>query len=276
MKTLYVTDLDGTLLDKACRVPPEGLKIINELIQEGMCFTYATARSLSSAAIVTKGLNLNCPVIVYNGAFILNSTTNEILHREVYTQKDIRYIEKLIKKYNLNPLVYSFVNGEERVTWVTGNEHRGLMYYINSRQDDKRLHPITSDERLFDGDVFYVTIIEDELSLQPFYNEIQKYNGFKTILQQELYREEYWCEVMSARATKAQAINVLKAILSCDRVVCFGDAVNDIPMFKISDECYAVAHSVPQLKAMATQVIDSNEKNGVAKKLLQLYSKEVP
>lgn len=51
----------------------------------------------------------------------------------------------------------------------------------------------------------------------------------------------------------------------CDRVVSFGDAINDIPMFRISDECYAVANAVTELKEIATGIIDSNEEDGVAK-----------
>jgi len=57
----------------------------------------------------------------------------------------------------------------------------------------------------------------------------------------------------------------LKKLWNCDRVVSFGDAVNDIPMFEISDECYAVENAVDELKAIATGVIESNEEDGVAK-----------
>jgi hydroxymethylpyrimidine pyrophosphatase-like HAD family hydrolase len=53
-------------------------------------------------------------------------------------------------------------------------------------------------------------------------------------------------------------------MLGCTRVVSFGDAINDIPMFEISDECYAVANAVPELKKIATAIIDSNDDDGVA------------
>lgn len=86
-KTLYVTDLDGTLLNKQERIHPESIRIINHLIEQGMAFTYATARSLSSASIVTQGLSANIPVIVYNGAFILNPATGEILPRKASVRK---------------------------------------------------------------------------------------------------------------------------------------------------------------------------------------------
>ena len=54
----------------------------------------------------------------------------------------------------------------------------------------------------------------------------------------------------------------------CGRIISFGDAVNDIPMFDISDECYAVENAVDEVKAAATGIIGSNEEDGVAKWLL--------
>ena len=56
----------------------------------------------------------------------------------------------------------------------------------------------------------------------------------------------------------------LKKQYDCERVVCFGDAINDISMFRIADECYAVENAVDELKKIATGVISSNEENGVA------------
>jgi len=58
-------------------------------------------------------------------------------------------------------------------------------------------------------------------------------------------------------------------MLECDRIISFGDGMNDIPLFEISDECYAVANAVPELKERATGIIGSNENDGVAKWLLE-------
>ena len=57
----------------------------------------------------------------------------------------------------------------------------------------------------------------------------------------------------------------LKRLLNCDRVVCFGDGINDLQMFKISNECYAVENAIAELKSVATGVIESNQNDGVAK-----------
>lgn len=49
MKTLYVSDLDGTLLRKNETLSPYTIKTINALTSSGMSFSYATARSLNTA-----------------------------------------------------------------------------------------------------------------------------------------------------------------------------------------------------------------------------------
>ena len=92
-------------------------------------------------------------------------------------------------------------------------------------------------------------------------------------LQQELYRPEYWCEIMPARASKWYAIKKLKEMWGCTKVISFGDAVNDIPMFKIADEAYAVENALSELKTYATAIIDSNEKDGVAEFLKKSFAK---
>ena len=51
-RTLYVSDLDGTLLT-------------NDAIDRGILFSYATARSFSSSRRVTADLNLRVPLVTY-------------------------------------------------------------------------------------------------------------------------------------------------------------------------------------------------------------------
>ena len=265
-RTLYVTDLDGTLLNKQDRINPRSIAIINELVEKGMLFTYATARSLVSASVVTQGLSTDFPVIIYNGAFIINPSTEEILLEQSFTPAERQRVVEVIEDNNISPLVYSYVDGIERVSWIVTRENDGIKRYLNNRRmTDRRFRPISTKEELYRGEMFYYTCIGEKEELQPIYDVISKDARFRCTLQQELYRPEYWCEIMPAKATKAEAIRQLKKLWDCDRVVSFGDAVNDIPMFKISDECYAVENAVDELKAIATGIIDSNENDGVAR-----------
>lgn len=270
-KTLYVTDLDGTLLNTDTCISETSLKIINDLIASGMHFTFATARSLVSARKVTKGLLANIPVIVYNGAFIMNHEDGEILYSRKFTSDERGDIVSLLRKHHMHPLVYSFIEQQEKLSWNQNHENEGIKHYINQRLDDPRLRPLSDDRNLYDGDMFYLTCIGEPKELEIVYQIMQGDERFRCTLQQELYRTEYWLEIMPRKATKAEAIQHLKTMGSCDRIVAFGDAINDLPMFEIADEAYAVANAVPALKAAATAVIADNDQDGVAKKLWELY-----
>ncbi len=270
-KIMYVTDLDGTLLNQKDRINKKSLEIINGLVEEGMLFTYATARSLVSASVVTAGLSTNIPVIAYNGAFIFQPETGEILSREDFSSSERAYAIDVIRANNILPLVYSFVDGVEKVSWLSGRENDGIRRYLSLRKGDRRLRPVKDDEELYQGEIFYFTCIGEKSELQPLYDILSKDERYRSTIQQELYRPEYFCEIMPVNATKAHAIQKLKKIWDCGRVISFGDAVNDIPMFEISDECYAVENAVEELKAAATGIIDSNENDGVANWLKEHY-----
>ncbi len=269
MKTLYVTDLDGTLLNTRDRISEYSKKIINELIKGGMHFTYATARSLNSASVVAKGLSPQLPVIVYNGAFILDATTREVIASSGFSTEEKQFIKELLHNYQVSPLVYAFIEEIERVSWIPEYENEGIRYYLNNRKGDKRFREVGQTEALYEGEVFYFTCIGEREDLLPIYKALKDHPSYNCVFQKELYREEYWCEIMPKKATKANAIKQLKKLFQYDRVIAFGDAVNDIPMFEIADECYAVASAVPELKKIATDIIGSNEEDGVAKWLLE-------
>ena len=273
-KTLFVTDLDGTLLNSRDRISPFSIRSINTLVEQGMLFTYATARSLASASKVTEGLSMNIPVIAYNGAFIFQPSTGEILSEEKFTEAERVYVREELIRHGISPLVYSFIGGIERVSWMPAHENGGVRRYLSQRQGDPRFRPVAGREALYEGEVFYYTCIGEKEELQPVYGLFSADSRYRCTLQQELYRPEYWCEIMPARASKARAILKLKELWGCGRVVSFGDAVNDLPMFEISDECYAVANAVDELKAAATGVIGSNEDDGVAKWLLDRAAAE--
>lgn len=276
MKTLYVSDLDGTLLNSDMKISENSLNIINTLINEGMIFTYATARSISSASIVAKGLSTKHPIIAYNGAFIVEPESRKIMAKEDFSRTQTEVVKEILSQNHISPLVYSFVEGKERVSWIPNEENEGKRHYIDSRKGDKRLRPVALEEELYDGDVFYFTCIGEKEELEPIYQILKDNENYTCTFQPEIYRDEYWLEIMPRKATKANAILKLKELLGCDKIVSFGDAINDIPMFQISDECYAVENAVEELKKMATAVIESNNNDGVAKWLnVHLHIKEV-
>lgn len=268
-RILYVTDLDGTLLNRQDSINPFSIQTINDLVDRGMIFTYATARSLVSASKVTVGLSTNIPIIAYNGAFIIHPATGDILSKEDFNEEERAKVREVLIQYNISPMVYSFINGIEKVSWIPEKENEGVKRYLSIRQGDKRFRAVHDIESLYEGEMFYFSCIGEKDELLPVYDIFSKDDRYRCTMQQELYRPEYWCEIMPAKASKKNAIQKLKEFWNCDKVVSFGDAINDIPMFEISDECYAVENAVDELKAHATGIIESNDNDGVAKWLLE-------
>lgn len=272
MKTLYVTDLDGTLLNSRARVSQYSLKTINALLEKGMVFTYATARSLSSAAGVTTGLQATCPVIVYNGAFIMDPCTKEIIADNFFNESDKAYIIDLIEENKIKPLVYAFVEGLEKVSWLSGKESDGIKRYLVSRRGDRRLNPIYDINDLYKGDIFYFTCIGPKEELLPLFNSLRDNPALICFLHQDPYLGDYWCEAMHKDSTKAKAVFKVKGMLNCQRIVSFGDALNDMSLFEVADECYAVENALAELKSIATDIIPANDEDGVARFLAQRYN----
>ena len=57
---------------------------------------------------------------------------------------------------------------------------------------------------------------------------------------------------------------LLSEYIEHDKLVCFGDNLNDIPMFELADECYATSNAVEKVKCISTDVIGSCDEDGVA------------
>ncbi len=65
--TLYISDLDGTLLGDDAELSPLTLATLHDLLLDGLLFTVASARSSASIRRVLRGLPLRLPVIEFNG-----------------------------------------------------------------------------------------------------------------------------------------------------------------------------------------------------------------
>lgn len=263
MTTLFVSDLDGTLLHSDARISEYTIRVINDLTAKGMLFSYATARSLITAKKVTKGLNAKIPLILYNGAFIIDNATGEILKANYFEKPAIKELLDLLFENQIYPIVYSYLHGEEKFSYVPSLSTSGMKKFTDSRAGDIRERAIPDSENLREGDAFYVTCIDEPEKLWPIYERYK--DAFHCVYQKDVYTGDQWLEIMPREASKANAILQLKEMFSCDKVIAFGDGKNDIDMFEIADESYAVSNAHEALKAKATGIIGSNNEDGVAK-----------
>ena len=110
----------------------------------------------------------------------------------------------------------------------------------------------------------------DEAHIRTFYEKIRHCQDIRVSLSRNNYEPEKWCiEVNHRDASKATALLRIQKMIRADRLVVFGDAENDIPMFEASDEAYATADACEALKGIATGVIGKHDEDCVAKWLAQ-------
>lgn len=264
--TLFVSDLDGTLLDSNARLSEHSRDLLNSLIERGLRFTYATARSHTSALPTVAGLSLREPVLAYNGALMVSPDGKQVYHATALWYEEIRDVLGALMAGGYYPLVHTLTAGKNRVAWLAGKETAGIRQYVADRAGDKRLHSVESLDTLFAGDILNLSIIGEQEWVAEAYRVVEGHPLLALYLQQDTYHpEEYWLEIQHRDATKAEGIRKLQQKLSLPRVACFGDNHNDLPMFQAADASYAVSNAVPELKAAATDVIGPNTGDGVAR-----------
>ena len=268
--TLYVTDLDGTLLGNDAKIPDEALRLLNEMLDEGLPFTVATARSWTSAKPVLKGLRLRLPMVGYNGAFIVDPVTGRDVQRCVLERAQMERVMEAYLKHGVVPMVFAMVDGVQKVSWVRSLENDGIRRYKASRKGDPRLNPVEKVEELYRGDVFYFSALGTKAELEGAVSDLAALDFAHVTFAGDTYDpEEYWLETAHADATKAQGVDRLRRITGIQRIVCFGDNLNDLPMFAVADESYAVGNAKAEVKRAATGVIGSNEELGVVRYIMQ-------
>ena len=265
-KTLYVSDLDGTLLRSDISLSDFTVATVNELVEKGMAFTYATARSIESAGKLTSGLELKLPVVTRNGAVLADNATGQVLEKAVFKEDEISLLKKLLPELPVCGFVSCFIGEKMIKNYIAGVHSEGLDGYIEYH--GKSGHPLVCVEdtdALFCGEPGYVTLISDREFLEPVYDRVREYPGWECVFSKDTYRDEFWLEICPRNCTKAKSLLKLKERYGFDKLVVFGDAVNDIPMFKLADEAYAVKDAIEELKHLATDVIGSNNEDAVAK-----------
>lgn len=260
---LYVSDLDGTLLNSSARLKQRARDILNRFINKGIQITFATARGIDSALAVTEGVDFKIPVIVTNGVFIYDTNMNKRIVSNVFSNSATDIIKNYLLTSADSPLVYSLIDGEERVSYFADRTEQ-IKSYLNARKGDKRFRPCTTWDEIFEGQMYYITLINPITPLEEMDKLFNRKNGIQRNYQADTYdKDEYWYEIFSETASKANAVRQLKELLGANEVITFGDNMNDIPMFSVSDRSYAVENAFPEAKAAATGIIGSNEACGV-------------
>ncbi len=264
---LYVSDLDGTLLDMHGDFPRPWVDRLNRLIDRGLKFTIATARNYDSAHPILHEVNLQLPVILFNGAYLTHFRTGENLEQSNYIERDVVYeLLELTAPLEQDPFVYTF--DERHRLYYRNATNEGSQAYLKSLEGDGRLHYV--DEYQFtDGEqIAGLLLIDTPAVLDPVHRQLRKRfpDNLNLYFAKDIARPKFhWLQMFHHHADKGKMLRTLSQHLDTplSQIVVFGDYLNDLEMFEIAGKSIAVGNALPEVQAVAHQVIGTNARGAV-------------
>ena len=263
-KTLFVSDLDGTLLAPDGKLSAYTLDTLGHLVDMGVRMSFATARSYITAMKVIGDVPGSLPMILHNGAFIQRRDGSFVL-KNLFCREDAVFLRDVLDRYGIPAIVYTLDGAAEYFSYLPNRITPEERAFIDSRGIDPRDRTVTSEEELWGGEVFYIACIGGAERLSAAASEISARGGVTVLNHPDYYTGDMWLELLPEGASKASAMKELCRLLGCGRTVVFGDAENDLDMFRAADEKYAVANAVPEIIGAADRVIGPNGEDGVAR-----------
>ena len=265
---LFVTDLDGTLLNSKKEVSKYSCDTLNKLIDKGVNFTVATARTPATVVELLEGINLKLPVALMNGVLIYDIKEERYIDIKEINKDSVMKCLDIFEKLDKNVLVYGI---KDNHLWVYYKEFKyAWEYNFYKERADKKLKTFLEitdyKEAVKDSKVINFIVFDKFENIKKINDELANVEGLTVNYYEDIYEEDcYFLEAYSSEASKANGIKFLERYIEHDNLVCLGDNLNDIPMFELANEAYATANAVDELKNMATAVIGSCDEDGVAR-----------
>jgi len=274
-KFLYVSDLDGTLLDGDGQLPENSVQRINRLIDHGLNFTIATARNYDSAYPLLKGLNIKHPVILFNGVYLTELHTGENIFFSDFISLDI--INKMIsiaETHNIEPFIYTY--GDQHLVYYREANNLGAQSYIDIISSDQRAHKV--DDFVFSEyeRISGFLLIDTGEVLEPVYAELSSLyeDELNIYFARDVSNPKFhWLQSFHQEANKGKMLKKMTQHLgiSLSSTVVFGDYLNDLDMFEVAGYAIAMENALPEVKSSANHVISSNVDQGVIFYLESLF-----
>lgn len=267
-KTLYVTDMDGTLLNSNSEISDQTAEILNRLIKEQeILFTVATARTPATVVKLMEKIDSITPYIVMAGGATWNNHTKQYDEVRTIDNEILDKILTIFSRHNIHPFVYRLHGNQilvHHVSPLTESEQQFIAPRITTPLKKLRL-----DERLNTDDpdrTILVFAMGQFDTLRNIANEIEEE---KTTCSLNCYhdifnKEQGILDIYTAGTTKASAIARLADKLGAERTVVFGDNLNDLPMMKQANYSIAVSNAFDEVKLHANEIIGSNDEDSVA------------
>ncbi|SFJ69980.1 hypothetical protein SAMN02799624_05560 [Paenibacillus sp. UNC496MF] len=249
MKKLFLSDIDGTLMNSRKEIHAEDIEAIREAHRSGVAVGLASGRMHAEIRQVMELLEVPCYAICQNGA--------DLVGPDGETLRSNRYDAELASA------VRAFTDREAFVPVVCGADGNYVTDLTpRAEQVGKRfLTPLRERARLAEE-------IADGLPITKF-SIYGKVPALRELLEQlrarfgdritASFSDPDGIDVMPGRVDKGTAAEALMARLGIGRAdaACIGDSFNDLAMFRACARSVAMSHAPEPVRDAATHAADS-------------------
>ena len=268
MRQLVFVDSDGTLKNNQGIISENTKETLKELKSNGIEVIITTGRPRYHAIKVKDMSNASRYVISSNGAEVYDCDLEDVIFASYMNNDDVIKITDIANKYN-SRCMYT-VDGKEVVMDEAKNDNQVLLEgtlenFLNSNNVKQ---------------IFIRSDTEDE-GIET-YEEIKKLSNVKIVNESSFFHDHIvekkgiWFSVSSIDVNKGTAIKVLCEHLnvSLENTYGFGNDYNDIKMFETVNHSIVMDNANDDLKKLAKIVAKSNDDDGVAAFLEELFIKK--
>lgn len=256
MIKMLVCDIDGTIFNGKA-FTPELLECINKIREKGVKFVIATGRTFFSANQVIAPLNVNTPVICYQGATIHNPKTGEVMY-EIGLERDLALdILDYLKTLDIYPNIYinDKLYAEKETDYVKNYSDAQLIPY--TIVEDIRTNDFKSFNKI-------LVIDDDSNKIQWLTKHLKEKYGDKIYAAMSTHN---FCEICASGVSKGNAVEYVANMFGIkkEEIMSCGDQNNDIELLTCAGIGVAMGNATETLKGYADYITDTVNNNGVVK-----------
>lgn len=258
---LVATDLDGTLLDSAKRVPEGFFDAARELRRRGIHVLIASGRQYQNILKVMEPIRDIISVCADNGGFVFHEGRRISASRmsEAHVATALRAVSSIP---GANPVLC----GAEAAYARPGSD---LFQRDFETSYDCRVVADDAFARAADDLVCKVAVHYDGDAAAGLWPAMKAFEGEMSVM----LSGPAWVDLMEPDANKGAAMREYQRLLSLspDECMCFGDLDNDKGMLAACTESYCVENGLDSVKAVCKYVAPSNDDDGVMRVLRERF-----
>ncbi len=254
---LVAVDLDGTLLNSAKEITDTSAAILRAAREEaGVHVVLASARPPRTVLPFYRLLDLETPMINYNGALVYDPTCRRVVMHKPIPAKIARGIVTLARR--IRPEV--LVSAEVMDRWFTDRFDPAYNTETGRVLPPDVVEPV---EQWLDQSMTKLLLLGEPDWLRGIDAAVHREFRHQVTTVQT---EDYLLQIMHATVSKAHALRVVAAEMGVRRkqVMAIGDNANDVGMLRWAGIAVAMANGAPQAIAAADYVTDHHDADGAA------------